>query len=101
MGLQQSITYTFFRLRAEAKDWTSPAHLVDTAWLDDTKDAVPPVFADDTTHFRAIRLEQRVLEPLISFGVLESRDLPSANRWERRIEVRTTPLFDRLMRFDL
>ena len=100
-GLQQTITYTFWRLRTEAKDWTSPAHLVETAGLDDVKDAVPPVFAEDATQFRVGRLERRVLEPLVSFGVLEARDLPAANRWERPIEVRTTPLFDRLMRFEL
>ena len=100
-GLQQTITYTFWRLRKEAKDWTSPAHLVETAWLNDAKDSILPPFAGDGTRFRAARLERRVLEPLVSLGVLESRDLPSANRWERPIEVRTTPLFDRLMRFEL
>ena len=100
-GLQQTITYTFWRLRREAKDWTSPAHLVETAWLNDAKDSILPPFAGDGTRFRAARLERRVLEPLVSLGVLESRDRPSANRWERPIEVRPTPLFDRLMRFAL
>ena len=100
-GLQQTITFTFWRLRTEAKDWASPAHLVETAWLEDAKEAVPAPFSEDAIRFRAGRLERRVLQPLISFGVLESRDLPSPNRWERPIEVRTTPLFDRLLRFDL
>jgi hypothetical protein len=100
-GFQQTITYTFWRLRTEAKDWASPAHLVETAWLDDAKEAIPPPFAGDITRFRAARLERRVLQPLISFGVLEERALPSANRWERPIEVRTTQLFDRLLRFEL
>lgn len=100
-GLQQTIAYTFWRLRTEAKDWRSPAHLVETAWLEDVKDAVPLVFAEDATEFRAHRLERRVLEPLVSLGVLEERELPAPNRWERPIEVRTTPLFDRLLRFEL
>ena len=100
-GLQQTITYTFWRLRTEAKDWTSPAHLVETAWLEDVKDAVPLYDAQDPVRFRAGSLERRVLRPLITFGVLESRDLPSENRWRQPIEVRTTPLFDRLLRFEL
>jgi hypothetical protein len=35
----------------------------------------------------------------VAFGVLESRDLPSPSRWLRRIEVRTTALYDRLFLF--
>jgi hypothetical protein len=42
-----------------------------------------------------------VLDPLVSFGLLESRDLPRNDRWEHPIEVRKTPLYDRLLRFDV
>jgi hypothetical protein len=47
-------------------------------------------------HFR-----RRVLDPLVWLGLLESRDLPRRERWEHPIEVRKTPLYDRLLRFQL
>ena len=49
---------------------------------------------------REWRFRHRVLEPLVGFGLLESRDVPTAEKWERRIEVRRTSLFDRLLRFE-
>jgi hypothetical protein len=63
-------------------------------------DPLPPdsPLVDGT--FRGWRFRQRVLEPLVSFGLLESRDLPRKERWERPIEVRKTRLYDRLLRFD-
>jgi hypothetical protein len=68
--------------------------------LDTATDPVPThSFYDDALH-RVGALRYRVLEPLIEFGVLESRPLPSADKWNRPIEVRKTPLFDRLLRFD-
>ena len=63
-------------------------------------DPVPPYSANDPTSFRAGRLRRRVLEPLVSFGLLESRDLPTAEKWQRPIEVRKRPLYDRMLRFD-
>ena len=41
-----------------------------------------------------------VVHPLMEFGVLEARDVAAANKWEYLIEVRRTPLFDRLLRFE-
>jgi hypothetical protein len=45
-------------------------------------------------------MRYQVLEPLVDFWVLESRNLPSRDKWDRPIEVRKTPLFDRLLRFE-
>jgi len=36
----------------------------------------------------------------MEFGVLEARDVAAANKWEYLIEVRRTPVFDRLLRFE-
>jgi hypothetical protein len=41
-----------------------------------------------------------VIEPLVGLGLLESRALPRKDRWDRPIEVRKTPLYDRLLRFE-
>jgi hypothetical protein len=48
------------------------------------------------------RLHRRVLEPLVDFGLLESRDVspPDAPRWSRQVEMRVAPLFDRMIRFE-
>jgi hypothetical protein len=97
-GLQQTIAFTFWKLRTEADTWTLPAHLAEVAWLESTKDPVTVSYTSEAD-FRAGRFRRRVLDPLVSLGLLESRDLPAANRWEHPIEVRKTPLYDRLLQF--
>ena len=42
---------------------------------------------------------QRVLLPLQWFGLLERKDLPPKEPYERPYEVRKTPLFDRFIEF--
>jgi hypothetical protein len=99
-GLQRSLGFTFFKLRSEAEAWTTPAHLANVAWLETSRDVPPPgsVFAEGWFPIGCMRYQ--VLEPLVDFGVLESRNLPSRDKWDRPIEVRKTPLFDRLLRFE-
>jgi hypothetical protein len=97
-GLQRTIAFTFWKLRTEADTWALPAHLAEVAWLDSAKDPVTVSYMSEA-EFRASRLRRRVLEPLVWFGLLESRDLPAADRWEHPIEVRKTPLYDRLLQF--
>ena len=99
-GVQPTIAFTLWKLRPEAEEWATPDHLARVAWLEDTKDPVPPIWPDPN-EFRGSRLRRRVLEPLVSFGLLESRDLPAAEKWEHPIEVRKTPLYDRMLRFEL
>ena len=101
-GLQQTIAFTFWKLRTEAESWVTPAHLAEVAWLDSVMDPLPPdspLAADDRFHNLAFQM--RVLNPLVWFGLLESRELPRKERWERPIEVRKTALYDRLLRFNL
>jgi hypothetical protein len=99
-GLQQTVAFTFWRIRSEAKDWTTPTHLSDVAWLESAKDPIQPGSPVYDVLSRIWTFRRHVVDPLIGFGLLESRDLPSPNKWDRLIEVRTTPLFDRLLRFD-
>jgi hypothetical protein len=97
-GLQQTIAYTFWKLRTDADTWTLPTYLAEVAWLESTKDPVTVSYTTEAD-FRASRFRRRVLDPLVLFGLLESRDLPAANRWEHPIEVRKTRLYDRLLQF--
>ncbi len=99
-GLQQTIAFTFWKLRTEAEAWVTPAHLAGAAWLESAVDPLPPESPLDDDVFRKWRFQRRVLDPLVEFGLLESRDLPRKDRWERPIELRKTPLYDRLLRFD-
>ena len=64
-------------------------------------DPLPPDSPVLDTTFREWRFRRRALDPLVWLGLLESRDLPRKERWERPIEVRKTPLYDRLLRFDV
>jgi hypothetical protein len=99
-GLQQTVAFSFWKIRSEAEEWTTPAHLADVAWLESAKDPTPPGFPEGDSLSREWRFRHRVLEPLVGFGLLESRDVRSADKWERRIQVRRTSLFDRLLRFE-
>lgn len=98
-GLQQTIAFTFWKLRTDAEAWVSPARLADVAWLESAKDPLLPNSILHTSDFREFRFRRRVIEPLVSFGLLESRDLPVKERWEHPIEVRKTPLYDRALLF--
>jgi len=48
-----------------------------------------------------LKLDLRVLDPLVGFGLLEDPALPGENPWLPIIEYRRTPLFDRFLRFEL
>jgi len=100
-GLQQTIAFTLWKLRTGAESWATPAHLARVAWLESAMDPLPPDSPFPDTTFREWRFRRRVLDQLVWFGLLESRELPRKERWERPIEVRKTSLYDRLLRFDV
>lgn len=100
-GLQQTIAFTFWKLRTDAESWATPAVLSRVAWLESARDPLVPDSPLHDTTFHEWRFRRRVLDPLVWFGLLESRELPRKERWERPIELRKTPLYDRLLRFDL
>ena len=97
--LQETIAFTFWKLRSAAASWTTPAKLADVAWLESAQDAPLNNSAFPDEERREWAFTSRVVEPLIGFGLLEARDLPAKNRWERPIEVRKTPLYDRALQF--
>ena len=98
-GLQSTIAFTLWKLRAAAAEWVTPSRLVEVAWLESAKDPLPPNPQSFDLASREWSFRSRVIDPLVGFGLLESRDLPSPSRWERPIEVRTTALYDRLFLF--
>jgi hypothetical protein len=99
-GLQTTIAYTFYKLRSAARDWASPQALARIAWLASAQDA-PTEWEAAHEDFRHYAFRHRVLDPLVQFGLLEERLLPSEERWKEVVEYRCTPMFDRFVKFKL
>ncbi|MDQ6634486.1 MAG: hypothetical protein M3Z10_06975 [Gemmatimonadota bacterium] len=98
-GLQPTVAYSFYKLRTVARDWSTSEALADSAWLESAKDP-PTEWESQHADFRHYTFRHRVLEPLVQFGLLEDRMLPTEDRWKDPVEFRATPLFDRMMRFE-
>jgi len=97
-GLQSTVAYSFYKLRAAAREWRSGETLAEAAWLESAKDP-PTEWEVHNVDFRHYAFRHRVLDPLVQFGLLEERVLPTEERWKELIEFRLTPLFDRFLRF--
>ena len=97
--LQGSVAYSFYRLRSVARKWTSSRVLARSAWLESARDPLSARHAAENYDFRYFAFRARVLDPLAQFGLLESRVMPG-EKYERDIEYRCAPLFDRFLRFE-
>ena len=98
-NLQSTIAYSFYKLRADAREWRSSEALAETAWLDSAKD--PPTEWDlQNADFRHYTFRHRVLDPLVQFGLLQGRVLPTKERWLESREYRLTALYDQFLRFE-
>jgi hypothetical protein len=96
-GLQRTIAFSLYRLRTEAREWSRPEALAETAWLPEAKD--PPTQLDLTYgDFRHYAFSSRVLRPLVQFGLMERRETPSDPHLPE-YEYRLTPLFSRFLQF--
>ncbi len=73
--------------------------LAETAWLESAKDP-PTEWELNNVDFRHYDFRHRVLDPLVQFGLLEERTLPTEERWKELVEFRLTPLFDRFLQFE-
>ncbi|MEO6209012.1 MAG: hypothetical protein ABIQ10_02690 [Gemmatimonadaceae bacterium] len=97
--LQQTVAVSFFKLRTEARDWTSAQSLSESSWLPSAKDPPKPYEVDPKSDLRYIALKLRVLVPLEHFGLLDAREQHGRERWDRWYEFRVTPLYDRFLTF--
>jgi hypothetical protein len=98
-ALQSTVAYSFYKLRTAAQDWQSSEALAKAAWLESAKDP-PSEWESNNLDFSHYTFGRRVLDPLVQFGLLEDRVLPTEVRWKELIEFRLTSLFDRFMRFE-
>lgn len=99
-GLQSTIAWSFYRLRSVAREWSPSEAIAEEAWLDVGRD--PPTEYEVTHDFDLSHYDfrQRVLDPLVQFGLLEERRTPIDQDWRELREFRLTPLFDRFVRFE-
>jgi hypothetical protein len=95
-GLQPTVAYSFYRLR-DANEWSTAQELAERGWHPDAKD--PPSPSDlqygDLRHWS---FTQRVVTPLVQFGLMERRAVDPAAR-RKDYEYRIAPLFNRFVRF--
>jgi hypothetical protein len=81
-----------------AGEWRDPEQLAREIVLPEVYAELVNPHWDDSA---PLSVERRVLLPLQWFGLLERRDLPSKDPFDRPYEVRKTPLFDRFIQFQL
>ena len=97
-ALQYTIAFSLYRLSTAARDWRDPYELATEVVLPNVYDEMVDPRWDNAA---PIRIAARLLPPLVWFGLLERRDLPSPNSFDRPYQVRKTDLFDRFIRFRL
>ena len=94
-----------WRIGAEAAEWTDLATLANRTLAPRLRDGPPRPLGYsslDKENEAPFPFRRRIVEMLVDFGVLEERDRtpPDAPRWRSEFEVRVTPLFCQLLRFE-
>jgi len=95
--LQGLAAFTLHRLGLVARDWTAVPELPDQVLLPAVSDELSEM---TTPHFeQADYLSFRILDPLVSFGLLDVQTVGILGRVQKMSSVRTTGLWDRLLEF--
>jgi len=99
-ALQQTLAYTLYRLPLVARDWTPVEDIVAACWLETAREE-PELEVHVLGDLFVAAFQQRVLDPLEQFGLVEHRvgDGPSA--WLDEGDYRITELYERVVRVDV
>jgi hypothetical protein len=97
-SLQHTVAFSLYRVSVAAGEWRDPKQLAREIVLPEVYAELVNPHWDDSAPASVV---QRVLLPLQWFGLLERRNLPAQDRFDRPYEVRKTPLFDRFIQFHL
>jgi hypothetical protein len=99
-GFQYTIGYTFHQFARVGGEWRTAGDLAGTLLLPSVRDEIPPApYGGDDA---ALMLETRFLRPLVRLGLAEARANPrEPDEMLARASYRRTPLFDRVLAFDL
>ncbi|NQT19174.1 MAG: hypothetical protein HQ592_05680 [Planctomycetes bacterium] len=97
--LQGLAAFTLYRLGLVARDWTAVSDLPDLVLLPAVRDELSEM---TMPHFEeADYVSFRILEPLVSFGLLDVQTVGILGRVQKMSSVRTTALWDRLLEFSI
>ncbi|MBN2329461.1 MAG: hypothetical protein JXR73_20135 [Candidatus Omnitrophica bacterium] len=94
--LQDAIAYSFYAIGKRLQDWKKPEDISEQITL--------PIVQEYVYEYKDldIQVQMRILEPLVRFGLLETRALPKEEKKiTRDYEYRKTPLYDQFFRFKL
>jgi hypothetical protein len=96
--LQYGIPYTLFHLKEAAREWRTPEELVEAVLLPHVLEAL----TSGPGHWRKpeVVLENRVLDVLEGFGLLEMEELPGPVSWQPVRRYRSTPLYEEFVSFN-
>jgi len=93
--IQDTVAFSFYRLSRLAGDWNEGEELAGHLFLPVVRQWIPGARGIEGLCYT------RLYRPLDEFGLLALRDLPIEKPWDRHYEVRKTPLFDRLLKFEV
>lgn len=97
-AFQDCVAVALHRFGAAGERWRRPRELVPELLLPVVRDQIPEADGWDRA---ALILRSRLLDPLEGFGLAEVREQPGEHRHLPLRRYRKTPLFDRLLQFDL
>lgn len=95
---QYGIPYSLCQLHDAGRGWSSPEELIDPLLLPFVRESIPERVGFSLA---ALVLCTRLLDVLVRFGLAETREIPGESRWSREYRYRISPLYDRLLSFDL
>jgi hypothetical protein len=96
-GLQQTIAFSIFQVGRHASNWAGAEPLAERGVLPGVHEPTGLALPGNVSW----RFATRLLYPLSDFGLLEHRLVGDGPEWQRTSEFRKTPLFDRVLRFEL
>ena len=100
--LQTTLPYTLYMIGREARDWLTPEQFREAVLMEEARDFEAEAEYMDKSFWR---FENRVVGPLVAFGLLEHRLDPNppadGSIYHQYYQVRRSPLFDRFLGFDL
>lgn len=97
-GYQDTIGFPIYMIGQLCSDWTKPESIARKVLLPAVLEKVPRTPLKDNVEWL---VKKTVVEPLVGFGLLESRELTKENDFTQPIEVRKSILFDEFLNFDL
>lgn len=94
--IQDTITFSLFMVAKHAEEWKTAEELASLVLFPGIAEQVPQSEYVDRT---ALATQARILEPLETLGLLESREAPSEREFAKNYEFRKTDLFDAFLTF--